>query len=84
MFQLAKGLETLLKEVRSALQLPPLTVISQGPAKKTLFEGRLCRTADIYSCCEGDHPAASLVVCLDQADGTEEIPESVAAVILKH
>ena len=75
MFQLAKGLETLLARARAALNLPPLTLISL--ARQNDFTGTFTETQDIYRA-EGE------IVFLTRADGSEEIPNKVRAVVLKH
>jgi len=76
MFQLAKGLETLLARVRATLRLPPLTLISKN-SKNSLIVGAFVQTSNIYA-------AQGEVVFLERADGTEEIPSRVKAVVLKH
>ena len=55
-----------------------MTIISQG--NKSIVSGTLLETWNIYSApSNGNH-----IVLLEMADGTEEIPSCVSAVILKH
>ena len=79
MFQLAKGHEAMLQVIRNELKLPPTIYVSTG--NKDHYSGILQRFSDIYKSME---KAAGQIVFLDQADGTEEIPSQVNAVILSH
>jgi hypothetical protein len=41
--------------------------------------------AELYDCLKLDHQNQKMVVFLDQADGTEEIPsELIQAIVLQH
>ena len=55
-----------------------MTIISQG--NKSIVSGILLETSNIYSAPSNGNQ----IVLLERADGTEEIPSSVSAVILKH
>ena len=55
-----------------------MTIISQG--NRNIVSGALLETSDIYSAPSNGNQ----IVLLERADGTEEIPSSVSAVILKH
>jgi len=57
--------------------------VSLGTSSDGVFSGHAKFTNDIYSCLkESQHE--KYVVFLDEADGTEEIPANVSAVVLKH
>jgi hypothetical protein len=63
------------------LNLPPFVTIS--PSKEVV--GRVFHVAELYDCLKLPHNNEPMILFLDQADGTEEIPSDlVQAVILKH
>jgi hypothetical protein len=50
-----------------------------------ICQGRVFHVKELYDCLKVNHQNQKMVIFLDQADGTEEIPsEHVQAIILKH
>ena len=48
-------------------------------------QGRVFHVKELYHCLKVNHRNQKMIIFLDQADGTEEIPsEQVQAIILKH
>jgi hypothetical protein len=74
-FQTAKCLETISLLIKSKLGLPPFTVISIKPVS-----GKVIDVRNLYDATGPDR----VIAFVDQADGTEEIPENVCGVILAH
>ena len=79
-FQMAKALETQHQMVRNSLQLPPMTLISLSSSK--LVSGTVMEVSDLTSNSNTFHGQS--VVFLQRADGTEEIPNGITAIVLKH
>ena len=79
-FQLSKCFDYLSEWVRQSLKLPPYVVIS--PNKAT---GRVFHVKKIYDCLKINHNNEDMILLVDEADGTEEIPSTlVQAVVLGH
>lgn len=82
--QFSKTVETLLGYLRKALNLPPFIVISQGSDSKVFGNLKYCHNfydlIHIQSLIENQ----KIIVLLETADGTEEIPNNVVGVLLKH
>jgi len=76
MFQTAKSLEMLCVLIKQELKLPPFTAISMHQAV-----GKLVQVRSIYDAIQARERVVAFV---EQADGTEEIPENVTGVILAH
>lgn len=79
-FQLSKCFDFLGDWVRTSLNLPPYVVISPNVAT-----GRVFRVNQLYDCLKLDHKNEDMILLVDNADGTEEIPSTlVQAVVLGH
>lgn len=73
-FQLSKLLSALLRQLRRQLALPDWDVIVAGETR-----GRV-QVCDYLACPNGSEP---VVVLLNNAEGDEEIPRGIAALVLK-
>ncbi|TNV84808.1 hypothetical protein FGO68_gene14813 [Halteria grandinella] len=84
-FQLSKVSEMVLAQHRKILKLPPFVAISTGPNKPVLGQVKYCaHLSDLLHIQSLLSPHSPLLILLDSADGTEEIPLSVAAILLRH
>lgn len=84
-FQYSKCLDYFQHMIRQALNLPPYIVISQYRQAKAKCEGRVFHVGALYDCLKKNHQNQPMILFLDEADGTEEIPSDlVQAIILKH
>ena len=80
MFQAAKSLEMISTSIKHVLHLPPFTVISMQPAY-----GRVVVLGSIYDSISLKlSPGEKVIAFVEQADGTEEIPDNLAGVVLAH
>lgn len=84
-FQFSKCLDYFQHMIRTVLKLPPYIVIGQYRQAKPKCEGRIFHIGALYDCLKKDHKNQPMILFLDEADGTEEIPSDlVQAIILKH
>lgn len=68
-FQLTKCFDYLSKYIRRTLNLPPFVVISHGKPTARVFH-----VAQLYDCLNLPHKDEDMILFVDSADGTEEIP----------
>lgn len=75
-FQLSKLADMARSDLRIALQLLPWEILVAGEA-----EGRLVKIKDLQMVEQASTP---MIVMLERAEGDEEIPDQVSAIILRH
>jgi hypothetical protein len=85
-FQLSKITDALLAQLRKTLKTPPFLVISPGRANlRALGHVKQCHSLADYLHVENLlSKSEQIILLLEYADGTEEIPPTVSGVLLKH
>eukprot|EP00347_Sterkiella_histriomuscorum_P002420 403368223 len=83
-FQFSKSLELVTQYLRKTLNLPPFIVISQGQAQTVQGNLKYCHSLYDLLHVQSLIQNQQIIVLLETADGTEEIPSNVIGVLLKH
>ncbi|KAA8496669.1 Phosphoglucan, water dikinase, chloroplastic [Porphyridium purpureum] len=77
-FQMSRTVQVVLKKLRQMLKLPPWDVLMPGAAT-----GKVLRKANIESLSDADL-ATQCILFLESAQGDEDIPAAVKAIVLAH
>lgn len=88
-FQFSKIVSLILNIIREQLNLSPYVIISSGIKKGVLIHCKNLRDLEMlidsnYKSKDNTSAKTALLVFLDEADGSEELPEQVKAVVLGH
>jgi hypothetical protein len=85
-FQLSKLCDGILGHIRQVLKLPPYIVIAPGSKNEAVGNIRECYHLSDLIHIESMLGAQKqkLLILLESADGTEEIPSCVSGILLKH